>query len=127
MSDINTPQSPAPPAAVPSPWTKKLQISAGVAILAVIAIIVAARVITYGDLPGCDSRNAKDALSDIFKRGKLDFSRYIEVKTLKKTDTEITCFASLAKSAGGSAEFDYRIYSEDKVIKVQITRGEDKP
>ena len=100
MSDINTPQTPAPPAAGSSPWARKLQIAAGVAILAVIAII---------------------------KRGKLDFSRYIEIKTLKKTDTEITCFASLAKSAGGSAEFDYRIYTEDKTTKVQITRGEDKP
>jgi hypothetical protein len=79
-----------------------------------------------GDLPGCDSDGAKSGLSDIFKNAKLEFSRYIEIKMLTTTKEEVTCNATLEKTAGGSAEFDYRIFFEGKDPKVQITRAEDK-
>ncbi len=127
MSDINPTQPASSQGTAQSARMRKLQIIVGVVVVVVFVLIFAARINTSGDLPDCDSKLAKDALSDIFKRGKLEFSRYIEIKILNKTDDEIKCFASLAKSAGGSAEFDYRIYFENKAPMVQVTRGVDKP
>jgi hypothetical protein len=127
MSDINPTQPSGSIGKAQSAWMRKTQIIFGVVVMVIFVLILIARTMTASDLPDCDSKLAKDALSDIFKRGKLEFSRYIEIKTLNKTENEITCFASLAKSAGGSAEFDYRIYLENKAPMVQVTRGVDKP
>lgn len=126
MSD-NAAQASGTPTKAPSAWMRRLQIIVGLAGMAVFGLIIVARFMTAGDLPECDSSTAKDTLSNIFKSSNLEFSRYIEIKTLKSTKDEVTCFASLAKTSGGSAEFDYRIYFENKAPKLQITRGVDKP
>jgi hypothetical protein len=126
MTDNNVSPISAPQAAPKSNWQRKLQLGVGIFMLAVFALIGVAKIVTWGDLPGCDSDGAKSGLSDIFKTAKLEFSRYIEIKTLTTTKEEITCNATLEKTAGGNAEFDYRIFFDGKDPKVQVTRAEDK-
>lgn len=82
---------------------------------------------TAGELPDCSSSETKDALSNIFKKANADLSRYIDIKTLTTAKDNITCNAILAKSAGGTLDIDYRIYFEEKAVRVLITRAEDKP
>ena|SRR5665647_1073699 len=119
----------APPAETkPQPaWQKHLKIAAAIIVLALIAFKWIGNYTSAGELPGCASDDVKGGLSNIFKEAKLEFSRYIDIKTLTTTKEEITCNATLAKSAGGTADFDYRIFFQDKVARVVITRAEDKP
>ncbi len=126
---MNTDRNASPP---PIDEAKKrrnaliLRVGYGVAAIAFLFTFVS-QFTTFGLLPGCDSSRAKNALSDIFKSKKLEFSRYIEIKTLTTSDAENTCWAALEKTAGGGAEFEYRVYFEDKEPTVQVTRAEDKP
>jgi len=103
-----------------------LRVGYGVAAIAFLFTFVS-YFTTFGLVPGCDSKRAKNALSDIFKSKKLEFSRYIEIKTLTTSDKENTCWAALEHTAGGSAEFEYRVYFEDKEPTVQVTSAKDKP
>jgi hypothetical protein len=110
-----------------SGWQNKLRLVLSIFTVAAFVLIGLAKIITWGDLPGCDSDGVKSGLSDIFKQANLEFSRYIQIKTMTTTKEEITCNATLAKSAGGTGDFDYRVFFDDKTPKVVITRAEDKP
>src|SRR5687767_13893128 len=58
-------------------------------------VIVIAKIITWGDLPGCDSTRAKDTLSTVFKQRQLEARRYDEISTVAKKDEEVLCKAKL--------------------------------
>jgi hypothetical protein len=119
------PEPVAPPqASNVSRWVKKI---VGVGLALVFGLIVLAKVITFGDLPGCDSKVAKDRLSSNNVKNQVNASHYIEIKTLKKTDNENSCFANLALRAGGTLELDYKLIREGNDSQLIITRFERKP
>jgi tetratricopeptide (TPR) repeat protein len=126
---MNTDSSASPP---PIDEAKKrrnaliLRVGYGVAAIALLFKFVS-YFNPFGLLPSCDSSGAKNGLSDIFKSAKLEFSRYIEIKTLTTSKEENTCWAALEESAGGTAEFEYRVFFVDKEPKVQVTSEEHKP
>lgn len=123
----NEPEPAAPPqpqASKASRWIKKI---VGVVLVLVFGLIVLAKVITYGDLPGCDSKIAKDRLSSNNVKNQVNASHYIEIKTLKKSDDENSCFANLALKAGGTLELDYKLIREGNDSQLIITRFERKP
>ena len=127
MTNVPTDALP-PPQVKPQPaWQKYVKLISAIVVIAVLALKYITAYTTSGDLPACDSQGAKDGLSNIFKQAKIDFSRYISIKTLTSTKEEITCNAVLAKSAGGTADIDYRLFFEEKVARVVVTRAEDKP
>lgn len=124
-SNAPEPAAPSPPqASKASRWVKKI---VGVALVLVVGLIVLAKVITFGDLPGCDSTIAKDRLSNNNVKNQVNASHYIEIKTLKKSDNENTCFANLALKAGGTLELDYKLIREGDSSQLIITRFERKP
>jgi hypothetical protein len=107
-----------------SGWVKKI---VGGVMFLVFGVIVLAKIITYGDLPGCDSKVAKDRLSANNVRNQVNASHYIEIKTLKKAADEIGCSANLALKAGGTLELDYKLIREGEGSQLIITRFERKP
>ena len=44
------------------------------------------------------------------------------IKKTAKSGTEVRCTANLALRAGGTLEYDYRIYKDGSAIKVEITQ-----
>lgn len=128
MSEQISSGEPAP-AVSPQPsnavrWMKKIL---GGALVLVVGLILVAKIITYGDLPGCNSKIAKDRLSSNNVKNQVNASHYIEIKTLKKADDEKTCFANLALKAGGTLELDYKLIRDGGGSQLIITRFERKP
>ncbi len=76
---------------------------------------------SIGKIPACDDQKTRDTLSDLNKQNKFNASKYNFIKNVSTSDTETTCPANLALWGGGSVEYDYRIFKDDKDIKVQIT------
>lgn len=98
------------------------------AVLAVIfGLIFIAKIATWNDLPECDSRKAKDTLSDIFKRNNVNASQYNEIKKTATKHDELSCSASLALQAGGNLDLDYRIFRDGDGFKLEITRSQTRP
>lgn len=129
MSEQAPPNETAP-AAVP-PKAKKtgwLQKIIAVVMFLVLGVIVLSKILTYGDLPGCDSKIAKDRLSANNVKNQVNASHYIEIKTLNKSEKENSCFANLALKAGGTLELDYKLVREgESDSALIITRFERKP
>jgi hypothetical protein len=130
MSDQISSNQPEPAAAPPPPqsskasrWVKKI---VGAVLVLVFGLIVLVKIITFGDLPGCDSKIAKDRLSTNNVKNQVNASHYTEIKTLNKTDDEITCAANLALKAGGTLELDYKLIREGDGSQLIITRFERK-
>jgi hypothetical protein len=102
-------------------WIKKI---VGFVLVAVGALIAIAHFITRNDLPGCDSKRAKDTLSDIFKRNNVNASRYDQVKTLTKGDDEITCNATLTLADNKKLVIDYKLYrAPEGEMRLIITKS----
>ncbi|MEA2991732.1 MAG: hypothetical protein QOD40_652 [Alphaproteobacteria bacterium] len=123
-AEDNRPAETAAPAAK-RPWTagRITQLVVGVVLLAVVGLIMVAKFATRNDLPGCDSTRAKDVLSDIFKKNNVDATRYDEIKTLSKSDDEITCYAKLTLRDNSAQEIDYKLVREASDMRLQITRS----
>jgi hypothetical protein len=124
------PTPPIPPTETPparSPAMRWTQIVVGIALLVVFAVIVVGKYITRNDLPACDSTDAKDSLSDIFKAKNVDAKRYNEIKTVSTTKEEVLCNASLTLQDDSVLEIDYRFFFEGDTKKVQITAAREKP
>lgn len=114
-----------PPKAKKAGWVQKI---IGVVMFLVLGVIVLSKILTYGDVPGCDSKIAKDRLSANNVKNQVNASHYIEIKTLNKSDNEIGCFANLALKAGGTLELDYKLVREgERDSALIITRFERKP
>lgn len=116
----------APPAAEQpgrSTLSRRVQIGVATAIMLVFGIILISRLITWNDLPGCDSTRAKDTLSSIFKERNVNASRYDEIKTLTTGKDEITCNATLTLRDDSKLMIDYKLYRGDSGVRLLITRS----
>lgn len=126
MTDESTPSAAAPAAdAGKSTLAKKVQIGVGIMVAIVFGLITIAKIITWNDLPGCDSKVARDSLSDLFKQHKIEATRYNEIKTITTSKDEVTCSASLALKAGTTLSIDYRLFYEDGKRRIRITRADE--
>jgi len=123
-----TNQQPADTTATPQSWkdTKVGKIVSYV-ILATVFIIVVSKIITWNDLPGCDSSDTKGVLSNIFKDKDINPKRYIEITTTSKAKELIQCNASLAMEDETILVLDYQVTRSDKGILVKITSASEKP
>lgn len=127
MTEESTPSAAAPAAdASKSTLAKKVQIGVGIMVAIVFGLITIAKIITWNDLPGCDSKVARDSLSDLFKQHKVEATGYNEIKTITAGKDEVTCSASLALKAGTTLSIDYRFFYEDGKRRIRITRAEEK-
>ncbi|MGQ0682886.1 hypothetical protein [Bradyrhizobium sp.] len=103
------------------PWLRYL-LYAFAAITALVTVAgLIDRVTSVGSLPACDAKTTRDTLSDLNKQNKFNASKYNFIKNVGKTDTEVTCTASLALKAGGNVEYDFRIFKDGGAVKVKIT------
>ncbi len=95
------------------------------ACLAITALAVGAgaidKIVNINALPACDAKRTRDTLSDLNKASQVNASAYNFIKETAKSETEIRCVANLALRAGGTLEYDYRIYKDGSAIKVEIT------
>jgi hypothetical protein len=103
------------------PWLRYLLYAfAAITALATVAGLID-KVTSVGSLPACDAQTTRDTLSDLNKANKFNATKYNFIKSLARTDTEVTCTASLALKDGGNVEYDYRITKEGGAVKVKIT------
>ena len=126
MTDQTSPAPQPAPAASPvgrATLMRWIQIIVGISVVAVLALIAVARFTTRNDLPGCDSTQAKNTLSDIFKKNNVDAARYNEIKTLTTLDDMITCNATLTLRDDSKLVIDYRLFKEGGSMKLLITRS----
>lgn len=94
------------------------------AFLAITVLAVGAgvidKIVNIGALPACDDKRTRDTLSDLNKAAQVNASSYNFIRQTAKSDTEVRCTANLALRAGGTLEYDYRIYRDGSAIKVEI-------
>ena len=103
------------------PWLRYL-LYAFVAITALATVAgLIDKVTSVGSLPACDAQTTRDTLSDLNSANKFSATKYNFIKSVAKTDTEVTCTASLALKGGGNVEYDYRITMDGGTVKVKIT------
>jgi hypothetical protein len=110
-----------------SPFILNMNRAVGFLLLAVIALVYLAKFLTKDDLPACDSRETRDALSQIFQSTKVDVKRYDDIKTISTSPEANTCAAALTLANDSHAEVDYKIaFNEKKEAQVAITAARDK-
>ncbi len=103
-------------------WTMRGLLAGGV-LLGVLFVI--GKMIEFRELPECDSKTARDTLSDVFKKNDVSASKYDFIKTLSKGEENV-CTASVSLWKGGHVEVDYRFFWEDKQKRWKVTRLEPK-
>jgi hypothetical protein len=95
-----------------------------------IALVVVGLVQIYGGiqsiffLPDCDSKDAKDRLSNAFKEHNYAPLRYDSIKTVSTSKDEVVCNAVLPLPDGANLIADYTYYWEGKssMLKYSIHR-----
>ena len=97
-----------------------------VGVFAVITVLAAGaglidKLVNINSLPACDGKRTKDTLSDLNKKNQVNASAYNFIKETAKSENEIRCVANLALRAGGTLEYDYRIFRDGSGMKVEIT------
>ena len=103
------------------PWLRYLLYTfAAITALVTVAGLID-KVTSVGSLPACDAQTTRDTLSDLNRENKFSATKYNFIKDVAKTDTEVTCTASLALKGGGNVEYDYRITKDGGTVKVNIT------
>lgn len=97
------------PVAKPTPrwqtWTTRI-VAVVFLLIGVIKIISA---FTGEGLPACDSRRAKDTLSDVFKDKQLKPTTYDEIKTLSSSKDLVECEAKLP-TADATLDVKYKFF-----------------
>lgn len=102
-------------------WKRWMMIAFAVITLLAVGAGVIDKVVSVDTLPACDGKRTRDTLSDLNKANQVNASSYNFIKETAKSDTEIRCTANLALRAGGTLEYDYRIYKDGSDIRVEIT------
>ena len=103
------------------PWLRYLLYTfAAITALVTVAGLID-KVTSVGSLPACDAQTTRDTLSDLNRENKFSATKYNFITDVAKTDTEVTCTASLALKGGGNVEYDYRITKDGGTVKVKIT------
>jgi hypothetical protein len=105
-----------------APWVRWLSRAVMVASGIFAVLMIVGTIMEFGKVPKCDAKTIKDSLSDFNKRNQFNASAYNFIREAGRTETEATCKANLALRAGGTAEYDFRIYKED--AKTMIAFGE---
>lgn len=119
-----SPTEPTAPAKPASKWVKfRMIVIVGAFGFAALLWIVT-QFFNAATLPGCDSKRARDTLSDVFHASKVSPTRYNEIKTLSETKDEVRCNASLALNDGGTLKVEYRYFWKDSKpqIDYKLTR-----
>lgn len=106
-----------------SGWKRWLMVAFAVITLLAVGAGVIDKIININinSLPACDAQRTRDTLSDLNKANQVNASSYNFIKETAKSETEIRCTANLALRAGGTLEYDYRIYKDGSNIRVEIT------
>jgi hypothetical protein len=106
----------------PAPWVRWL--SRGVMVVggAFAILMIVGTIMEFGKIPKCDAKTIKDSLSDFNKRNQFNASAYNFIRETGRTESEATCTANLALRAGGTAEYEFRIYKDES--KTMIAFGE---
>jgi hypothetical protein len=122
-SDTNSAEPQAAPAKAPLKARLLMWlIYGGAGIFAVLVLLmVVGIVMQIGELPGCDSKNARDTMSNVFQEQKLSLTKYNEIKTVSSSKDEVVCQASLAIKGGGTLIADYTFYWDDSKPKVRYS------
>lgn len=102
-------------------WKRWMMIAFAVITLLAVGAGVIDKIVNVDTLPACDGKRTRDTLSDLNKANQVNASSYNFIKETAKSGTEIRCTANLALRAGGTLEYDYRIYKEGSDIRVEIT------
>lgn len=102
-------------------WLRVFRIGLMVAAAVFAVLMVIGRVALHGKLPACDGSTVKDTLSNLNKGQQFNASRYNFIRERSRTEDEVLCTASLELRAGGSVEYDFRIYKEESGVMVAIT------
>ncbi|HEX4768890.1 MAG TPA: hypothetical protein VH414_21705 [Lichenihabitans sp.] len=114
----------APPPAKPVPkWQRWLTIFVGIVVMITGAVRVANYFVTKDNLPACDSRRAKDTLSDAFKEKKLNPTSYSEIKTISSSNDLVECEATLPAGDQGTLDVQYKFVRSDAGQQIQYTIG----
>lgn len=103
-------------------WLRWLMIAFAVITFLAVGAGVIDKLVNINTLPGCNDKRTRDTLSDLNKANQVNASAYNSIKETAKSDTEVRCTANLALRAGGTLEYDYRIYKDGSAIKVEITQ-----
>ncbi len=112
----------APRPAKPVPqWVRWLSIAFGLILMVNGAIRVVTYFVTKDNLPACDSKRAKDALSDVFKEKKLNPTGYNEIKTIASTKDLVECEATLPSSDQGTLDVQYKFIRNDSGQQIQYS------
>ena len=72
-------------------------------------------------LPECDSKRAKDTLSDVFEDKKLNPTSYSEIKTLSSAADKVSCEATLPTKDQGTLDVKYQFTWQDKKPQIEYT------
>jgi hypothetical protein len=132
--DANNPGSgaQATPAAVPAakPQGKFYRIAWGVAgvIFLILGVTQLYGVVkSYFVLPDCDSQQAKDTLSGIFKEHKFEPVRYESIKTVSSDKNQVVCNAVLPLPDGANLIADYSFFWEGSTAKIKYSMHRKAP
>ncbi len=116
-----SPSEPTAPAKLARKWSKFQRVVIVGAFGFAALLWIATQFFNAATLPGCDSKRARDTLSDVFQANKISTSRYNEIKTLAENKDEVRCNASLALGEGGNLNVDYRFYWEGSSAKIEYS------
>ena len=90
----------AQPADAEPGWQRNLMVVFMFIMLFAVGAGLVGTLVNWGSIPACDASF---------------------IKSVSTTDAETTCTANLALWGGGTVEYDYRIFRENKKVEVQIT------
>ena len=108
----------------PTPkWQRWMSVLAGALIAIAAGVKFFGSIWDSNHLPGCDSQDARDTLSDIFKEKKLSPTGYNQVKTVSEANDKVVCQADLAMPDKGTIHVGYEFFWEGskREIKYSIT------
>lgn len=98
-------------AAKPTPrWQRWLSVVVALVFIGIGALKLVSAFTGQG-LPACDSRRAKDTLSDVFKDKGLSPTSYNEIKTLSSTKDLVECEATLP-TADAMLDVKYKFFMQ---------------
>jgi hypothetical protein len=93
----------------------------GLPVLAVAALYLFNGLREHLVLPACDSKSAKETLSEVFKQLKLEPVRYDPIKTISTSKDEVVCNAVLPLPDGASVVADYTLYWRNNKVSIKYS------
>lgn len=107
-------------------WHKWATVAGGLLVALAAFVRFGSHLIESQSLPDCDSRRAKDTLSDVFKEKQLKPTSYSEVKTLSSSKDTVDCEAILPVDDQNVLDVKYSFFWKDSAQQIRYTI-ENKP